>query len=336
MAANVHSLGGFAPMALDAAQQSSGLAFLVGELEKRDPTLLEPLTSITWARDIEAVTGGGYVDFVSNYYVDYATIGANQFGIVAGNTTQIPIIQANISKDTFPVYTFANIIRIPFLDQQKMSQIGRSLDQIYDEGLRLNHDKTLDQNTYLGFSEFGTYGILNHPSVTSGMVATGASTYKTWANKTPTEILSDVNTLATAIWAAGQYSPDALPNHVLIPPAAYGYISTTPISAAGTMSIMTYLMENNICKQQGRELRFFPCRQTLGIGTPLTTGGAATNRMAMYIREKRFVDFDMPVPLTRALTQPSVEQMAFLTGYISLHSILKIKYFQTIQFADGL
>ena len=38
---------------------ASGLAFLNGELEKRDPKLYEPLTSVTWMRDIVADTVDG-------------------------------------------------------------------------------------------------------------------------------------------------------------------------------------------------------------------------------------------------------------------------------------
>ena len=50
---------------MDAAGIATGMAFLEGELEKRDPKVREPLTSVTWPRDIVAETGGGWVDFTS-------------------------------------------------------------------------------------------------------------------------------------------------------------------------------------------------------------------------------------------------------------------------------
>ena len=50
---------------IDAAGITTGMAFLEGELEKRDPKIREPLTSVTWQRDIVAETGGGWVDFTS-------------------------------------------------------------------------------------------------------------------------------------------------------------------------------------------------------------------------------------------------------------------------------
>ena len=54
---------------LDAAGISTGMAFLEGELEKRDPKIREPLTSVTWPRDIVAESGGGWVDFTSTMNV---------------------------------------------------------------------------------------------------------------------------------------------------------------------------------------------------------------------------------------------------------------------------
>ena len=49
----------FRGSAWDAAA-SSGMAYITGELEKVDPKLREPLTSVTWQRDIVAKTGGGW------------------------------------------------------------------------------------------------------------------------------------------------------------------------------------------------------------------------------------------------------------------------------------
>ena len=55
-------LGGVAPsgssFTMDAAGIASGGAFLTSELEKRDPLIRKPLTSVTYARDIPIQTDG--------------------------------------------------------------------------------------------------------------------------------------------------------------------------------------------------------------------------------------------------------------------------------------
>ena len=73
-------LGGVAPsgssFTMDAAGIASGGAFLTSELEKRDPLIRKPLTSVTYARDIPIQTGGGWVDYVTAMNVAYGITGA--------------------------------------------------------------------------------------------------------------------------------------------------------------------------------------------------------------------------------------------------------------------
>src|SRR5216110_571412 len=93
---------------MDAAV-SAGLAFLESELEKRDPKVREPLTSVTWMRDIPVKSGGGWVDFTSNLFVDYGISGPNGYGIQGSQTTTIPIVQANLTKDVYRTYNWGNV-----------------------------------------------------------------------------------------------------------------------------------------------------------------------------------------------------------------------------------
>jgi len=340
----IHSINGLRPMAMDAEGIASGMAFLVGELEKRDPMLLEPLTSVTWMRDIVAQTGGGYVDFTSNYFVDYATSGADENGIISGETNNIPILQANISKDVFKVFPWANNIKIPFLDQARMGQIGRSLDQIYNDGLTLNYNKTLDKNLYTGFSKHGTYGLVNNPAVTAGFAPVGAGGFTQWSTKTAEEILADVDHAIERTWAASNYDLSGMANHILIPPVQFADINRRVVSVssgpgsvtAGAISIMKYLMQNNIAASQGRSFAIVPCRQCIGAGLPLTVGGPATDRMVVYVNAANRTTIDLPVPLTRAMTMPDVNQLAYLTAYLAYIGQLKILYYQTIEYTDGI
>lgn len=334
---SLHTLGGYAPMALDAAGVASGQAFLVGELEKRDPRLLEPLTSVTWMRDVVALTGGGYVDFTSNYFVDYASSGANQWGIIAGETNNIPIVQANISKEIYRVFTWANNIKVPYLDEQRMQQIGRSLDQIFNDGLRLNWNKMLDQNTYYGFPEFGTTGLVNDPNITESLApANGTGGLRTWASKTADEILTEINDVLVYTWAQSQYDLTGMANHVLLPPAVFSMLNTRLVSSAGSISILEYLKRNNIATSQGRELVIVPSRQCIGSGLPVTSGGPASNRMVAYVNQEDRVCMDLPVPLTRALTAPDPNQIAYITNYIGLVGQVKFKYYQCAYYLDGI
>ena len=331
---NIHTVsipGAMKSFTMDSAALGTGMAFLVGELEKRDPKLLEPLTSTTWQRDIVASTGGGWVEFSSNYFVDYATTGANHRGIIGGQTTAIPTLQANITKDNWKVFTWSNIVKVPFVDQQKLQGIGRSLDQIYDKGLRLNYNKMLDENVYTGFSDFGTEGLVNNSNVASSMAALNAGgTSRKWKDKTPDEILNDVNTAITNAWATSGYDVDGIPNHIGLPPSLYSYIVGTKVSQAADNSILNYLLENNIAKANGVNLVIVPMRQLIGAGT------GSSDRMIAYVNADDKVTFDITVPLSRVLTQPSVADMAYMTAYAGQVGQVKILYTQCIEYVDGI
>jgi hypothetical protein len=312
------------------AATAGGLAFLVGELEKRDPKLREPLTSITWPRDIVARTGGGWVESTSANNVSYASTAGADGGIIGGQTNNIPIMQADIGKDVYKVFSWAHILKVPFVDQSKLQNIGRSLDDILDKGIRLNHDKTMDQNVYLGFPSLGTYGLINNPSVARAAAANGAGGTPGWDTKTADEILADVNQVMNDTWAASEYDLTGMANHILIPPAKYARLVREKVSSAGNISILNFLLENNIGKNQGIDLFIGPSRWTIGAGQ----GG--TDRMAAYANDEDRVHFDHTVPLNRIMTQPDVKEVAYLTAYASQFGQVKFLYLQPAKYVDGI
>lgn len=316
--------------ALDAAGIATGMAFLEGELEKRDPKIREPLTSVTWPRDIVAETGGGWVDFTSTMNVDYATSGANDGSLVGGATDVITTVQANVNKDIFRVFTWAQAMKIPFVDSQKFQTIGRSIDSILDKGIRLNYNKSIDQLVYQGFKNVGITGLVNDDNVVSSLAPNGASGDTLWSSKTVDEILWDINKALVEAWAASEYDESAIANHILLPPAKYAYIQSTRIGTSGDESILSYILKNNLAANQGKSLTIVPCRWCTGTGT----GGK--DRMVVYVNDKDFLYFDLPVPLTRAMTQPVALQFAYVTIYAAQMGQIKWMYYQPARYVDGI
>lgn len=315
------------------AAVGGGQAFLVSELEKRDPKVREPLASITYPRDVPIKSGGGWVDYTSNMYVDYALSGANGLGIQADNTTTIPIIQANMLKDLYRVFAWGNILKINFIDMKKLEQVPRSLDDMLDKGIKLSWNKALDQVTYLGpFSTTAYPGLLNNPNVTAASVAVGAAGSTLWTKKTPAEILYDVNQVMVSTVAASQYDVTGMANHILIPWAQYALICSQVISVAGGVSILTYLLENNIGKTQGVDLKIFPSRWCLAAGS------GATDRMAAYVNNDDRVQLDVTVPIQRIMTVPNISSGggAYETLYQGQFGVVKFLYLQAAVYADGI
>lgn len=315
---------------LDAAGIFTGMAFLEGELEKRDPKIREPLTSVTWPRDIVAESGGGWVDFTSTMNVDYATSGGNDNSLVGGATDVISLVQANINKDVYKVFTWAQGMKIPFVDSQKFQTIGRSIDSILDRGVRLNYNKSVDQLVYRGFTSVGFTGLVNDVNIVRSTAPNGAAGSPLWQNKTVDEILWDVNKTLTEAWAASEYDESAIPNHLLLPPDKYAYIVSTRIGTSGDENILDYLLRNNLATNRGGNLYIAPCRWCSGAGT------GNTDRMVAYVNDRDKVYFDLPVPLTRAMTQPVALQFAYITIYAAQMGQVKWLYYQPARYMDGI
>lgn len=326
------SVGNYtADASMDSAAIGSGMAFLTGELEKKDPKLNEPLASVTFARDMPIDVGGGWIETTSNLFSNYATTGGNANGIIRGQSNDIPVVQANVSKDIFKVFAFSNVLKLNFIDQQKMQGIGRSLDAILDTGIKLNYNKSLDYMCYRGVPEENVYGLVNNPDVTTGTIANNAAgTSAKWKDKTAQEIQKDINDLLNTTWENSEFDVSGMANHILIPPEKYAYLVNTIVSSAGNVSILTYLLENNLAKNQGVDLDIQPSRWCIGAGLN------GTDRMVAYVNEKSRILMDIPVPLTRAMSQPSVLDMAYLTAYVANIGQVKIKYYQCIEYADGI
>ena len=322
-----------ATMTLDAAGIASGMAFLVSELEKRDPLIRRPLTSVTYPRDIVVKSGGGWVDYVSAQSVGYGiTGGSGDSAVQAGGANGLPIVQANMDKGLFKAHTFAAALRVMWVDMQKANFTGRSLDQLLQDGMRMAYDKHMDENVYMGIPAYGTTGLVNNPDVTETTVASnGAAAPSTkWADKTKEQILADINAAITAVWAAAEYDEEAMPNHILLPYEQYMYLLNTMVTDLAGESILDYVLKNNIAAKNGRGMYIGAARWCKGAGS----GGA--DRMVVYVNHERFLQVEELVPLTRAMSQPNAAEFCYDTAYAANLSEVELFYTQTMMYFDGI
>lgn len=318
---------------MDAAGIASGQAFLTSELEKRDMMVRTPLTSFTYTRDIPIRVGGGWAETVSAMQVGYGITGGSGEGIMtAAAANGIPMVQADFSKGLFKAHMIAAGTRVQWIDMQRGNMTGRNMDSLLRDGLRMTYDKHMDENAYVGFAAYETTGLLNNPDVTvTNAAATGSSSSTKWVNKTPDQILKDFNDAILAAWAQAGYDLDTVPNHAIMPYEQYNYIATTRVSELAEKTILTFLLENNVAKQNGSDMF---------IGATNWCKGAAANgtddRMAVYCNKDRYLAMDELVPLTRAMTSPNTAYFCYDTAYAGNVSEVEVFYAETMIYVDGI
>ena len=113
----------------------------------------------------------------------------------------------------------------------------------------------------------------------------------------------------------------------MIPPAQYGYLSTTQINLAGDRSILKYLNENNIVAQSGGSLELLPQKWLIGLGS------GSTDRMVAYTKAKDRVRIPV-VPLQR--TPIEYRSLYQLTTYYGRIGVVEIVYPELIAYRDGI
>jgi hypothetical protein len=325
-------------------------AFLVGELERLDLTLHEPLAAVSWGRDIQLREDVTTADEVSSFTVStYYSPGSLGTGQGVGNakswigkdTNQVTRVSVDIAKVTQPLIPWGKELAYTVLELESAAKLGRPVDEQKYRALQLAHQMEVDEMVYYGDTPGAFYGLVNSNNRTFidqvtnvSNVANGAQGSPLWTQKTPAEILQDFNEELTSAWAATGWA--ILPDSILLPPADFGYISTQTVSTAGNVSILNYVLENNItARQGGATLDIKPVKWCLGtgIGGTVGVGAAGHDRMVVYTNDKERVRYPMTMLSKTPLQYDSIWHRSTYYGRLG---VLEIVYPECICYRDGI
>ena len=318
-------------------------AFLVGELERLDQTLHEPLAAVTWGRDIDLREDVSLADEVSSFTLStFAASGSlgggngigNGKAWIGKNSDQVTGVSADIAKIPHQLRPWAMELKYTILELESAAKLGRPVDQQKYEGLQLKHQMDIDEQVYIGDFTTGDTGLVNNSLVTNvSNVATGASGFTSWTKKTPDEILLDVNAMLTSTWQASAWA--VIPGRLMLPPAQFGYISTAKVSQAGNVSVLKYIQENNLLTTSGKgKLEILPLKWLIGAGVGGTLGTTGTvDRAVVYTKEKQRVRYPMTLLQRTPIQYDSIYHKS---TYFCRLGAVEVVYPETISYNDGI
>lgn len=317
-------------------------AFYVGELERLDLTAHEPLAAVFWSRDIDLREDVTIADDASSFTLtNFGSAGGLGTGQTIGNgkawltreTTQVTSGSVDLAKIPHPLRPWGFEVKYTIFELESSARLGRSIDSQQYDLMRYKHQMDIDEQVNYGDTGFSDTGLVNNSLVTPQSLPAGVSGYTQWAQKTPAEILQDVNFAVNNVWASSAWA--WMPSHLLIPPAQFSYISTQLVSTAGTTSILSYLLKNNITVEQGaKPLRIYPSKWCLGTGASGTVGTVGTvDRMVAYTKNKNLVRFPM-TGLGR--TPVTYDGVWHKTVYFMKLGVVELVYPETMGYFDGL
>lgn len=312
--------------------RDSALAYYVNQLENLDRRLYEPLVSVSWGRDIKLRAGitmsNESTSFIRSAFAAVGTLQntTGNFPWVSAETTAIPGVSINGEKVVLPLRVLAREVSYTSVELERSQLTGQPIDVQKIDAMNILYQMNTDQMVYIGSTDVGATGFLNDANVTASTVANGVSGSPLWSQKTPDEILADVNAELAATWLTAAYA--ICPSKLLLPPTQFSYIASQKVSSAGNVSILKFLKENSIALQiNGTELDIQPVKWLAG------AGANGTNRMVVYTNDESRVRFPM-VPIRRETAY--YQGIRYTAPYLWAFGQVEIVYPETIGYADGI
>lgn len=319
-----------------ARTKDSNLAYFINQLENFDPTLHEPLVAVSWGRDIKLRPGitmaNESTSFTRQAFAGPGSL-TNAAAPAGGNmpwiskeTTAIANVQVNGQKITIPLRALAREVAYSSIELDRSQLTQQPIDTQQLNALNMLYQMNTDQMVYVGSQDVGATGLINNSGVVTETVANGVGGSPLWINKTPVEILQDVNTLLSNSWKAAAYA--VCPSGLRLPPYQFSLLSSTLVSSAGSQSVLEFLKKNSIALSiNGRELDIQPVKWLTG------AGAGATDRMFVYTNELNFVRFPM-VPVRRETAY--YQGIMFHAPYLWAFGEVEFVYPETVRYADGI
>lgn len=232
---------------------------------------------------------------------------------VAGKETMIPVRSVGIS------YGYN-------LDEIQSSQLtGAALDQRRANAARRANEQTTNDVAFFGDANSGLPGLFSNPNIPTGAVVNpGAGTE--WVNKSPDEILFDINDLFADIFETTKMVESG--NTLLLPPAQWSYIMATPRASNSDTTIAQYVAQNSPFLTSVNDI--IAVNECDAVNNP----ELSTDAMVAYDRNPDKLQLEIPVELEMMPVQQ--KNLEFLVPGRSRLAGLNIYYPLSLAIATGI
>jgi hypothetical protein len=303
---------------MDAA---TGLAFLLSQLTHLEAKMYEKkYKAITYPQIIPVSNEAGeWAESVTYFFMDGAAVAE----FVGTKSLNVPIAEIGTDKVVVPVELGATGYEYSDEELRQAIQLKRPLTQLKANTARRAYEELAQRVAMVGDTTHNLPGFINNTNVTAATVVDpGSGT--TWVNKTPAQILFDINDFMGDIFV------DTLqverPNTLLLPTSQWNYIAGTPRSDNSDTTILQWLIANSPYLSADSDV--IPVTELAG------AGAGATDRMIAYDKDIDKVVFHIPMPLR--FTEPQRKGRGFeVPGEFKLSGI-EFRYPGSARYADGI
>ena len=279
-------------------------------------------------------------------YTQYDKTGSTN--IIANYSDDLPLCDVRGKQITSNLVSIGNAFEISIQDIRASVFAGKSLEQRKANSAAKAHLDRMNQIAFYGEPSLNVNGWLNNSSLgrdtsnesvsnrtnTNPAIrpATGADsnidTKKVWENKTPTEILDDLNDAVTDIHDAS--NGVEYPDTIAMPISRYQLIANTQMSPGSDTTIMQFFVRNNpsITIEWANELKG-------AFNVP--AGGLVNRGVDGFIVYTRSADkFWQEIPQAFEMFPPQFNNLAYKVPCHSKHGGVIIAYPGSQAFRYGI
>jgi len=307
----------------------SNFAFVSTELAKLHAQAYDPIWYVTWRKDIQLDVGGGFVDFVEFFTVEWQGISQQSEMLFGNNAGVIPRVNANMNQNIAAVYTYEVAYDLKFVELEKLNTIRfqKAIQQIYQDAIGAGFELFSQIIAYTGAIGSGGHGLFNSPNVKVYSVPAGTSTGTKIVDLTDAEVISLINGIMAEYLTNTNWNLGMLPDTMLFPSEDAQELSNR-FSDFFNKSLRNYILDNNFGadEMKGADNEGSYKFQIRGRKQLDALGTVSNGRIVVYRNEKRFVRMDMPYPLQVYYTGPNVERGAYTSFFMGQVSHIQMPY----------
>lgn len=219
---------------------SDGVYF-ARQLEVIEQTTYDVLYPDLEARECFPTLTLGGAGATSLTYRSYDRIGKAQ--VINARATDLPKSDISGREYTIPVKSVGCAYDFDIDEVASAQMSGMPLEARKAMAARRGYEEYVNDAVWYGDPEGGFVGLFSQPNIAHNPVVAGTSTNTEWINKTPDEILFDLNNACGAMFAATKKIHR--PTELWLPVKEWNYINTTPRSPVSDTTILAYFVNNN-------------------------------------------------------------------------------------------
>lgn len=305
----------------------ANFAFVMTELSKLHEKVYEPKYNTTYAQDVPVKVGGGMVDFVDFFTVEWAGMPTDA-NLTGNNVNIIPRVNAKLNHKKVNVYNFEIAYDIKFIEIDKLNKLNfaKSLEAIYKDAILAGWDLFCDKIAYEGAN--GNDGLFTSGNVLTTVIPQGTAdpTATGFAQMTDAEIVSTINGILSFYLINTNNNIDLLPDTFLFPTADATELSSR-FSTLYSNTLRNFLMEFNVGVDEAKAAGFDNYKLRMRGRARLNGAGTnAAGRIVAYKFDEDYVRMDIPYPVQVYYTGPNTDKLCYTTYFVGQASEIQLPY----------